>query len=291
VGSLSVIYVILKDRRKKLKLVYHRLMLGMSVMDVIATGGVTIMNGWAIPVGTKRWTATPQGTSELYGARGTVTTCNFLGMCGQLVVISGGMYSVLLSFYYLLVLRYDKGERWIARYVEPVIHVLAIPLPFIWGAILWHYEYFNPMIGWHGWCGIRDAPFGCSSYDDGECDRGEEYLIPSYVLFFFGFAGWAVIIVDMILIVLKVRATEKRVVRYSIGDSNDTFKRTRQTKTQALLFIGSYFITFISPLLWALPISNPTALFALGCLVKITLPMQGFWNAISSSLSYLSSRS
>jgi hypothetical protein len=74
VGSFSVIYVILKDRRKNLKMVYQRLMLGMSVMDVIASGGLTIMNGWAIPVGTESfsawryWTATPQGTSEFYGA-------------------------------------------------------------------------------------------------------------------------------------------------------------------------------------------------------------------------------
>jgi hypothetical protein len=279
-GSLSVIYVILKDRRKKLKLVYHRLILGMSVMDVIATGGLTIMNGWAIPVGTERWTATPQGTSEFYGARGTVTTCNFAGMFGTLIVTSVGMYSILLSVYYLLVLQYEKGERWIARYVEPVIHVLAIPLPLIWGAILWHLEYFNPMIGWHGWCWIRDAPHGCSFYADGECDRGEEYLSYGAILFFFGIAGWVVIIVDMILIVLKVRATEKRVVRYQIGDSNDTFKRTRQTGIQALLYIGSYFITIIFTGFWALPISNPTALFTVACLIKITLPMQGFWNAL-----------
>jgi hypothetical protein len=98
-------------------------------------------------------------------------------------------------------------------------------------------------------------------------------------MFFFGIVGWVVIIVDMILIFLKVRAVEKRVLRYSIGGSNDTFKRTRQTGIQALLYIGSYFITFISVIIWGLPmpISNPTALL---CLIKITLPMQGFWNAL-----------
>jgi hypothetical protein len=287
VGSFSVIYVILKDRRKNLKMVYQRLMLGMSVMDVIASGGLTIMNGWAIPVGTESfsawryWTATPQGTSEFYGARGTVTTCNFAGMFMFLIPTSAGTYSIMLSFYYLLVLRYDKRERWIARYVEPVIHVLAIPLPFILGVTAWHMEYFNPMTGLHGWCYLRDAPDGCSKDDAVECDRGEGFLIHSNIMFSVFFAGWVVIIVDMILIVMKVRAVEKRLVRYSIGDSNDTMKRTRQTGIQALLYIGSYFITYICTVFWGyLPISNPTGSFALACLIKIALPLQGFWNAL-----------
>jgi hypothetical protein len=287
VGSFSVIYVILKDRRKNLKMVYQRLMLGMSVMDVIATGGLTIMNGWAIPVGTESfsgwhsWTATPQGTSEFYGARGTVTTCNFAGMFMNLIPTSAGTYSTLLSFYYLLVLRYEKRERWIARYVEPVIHILAIPLPLILGAIAWHMEYFNPMTGLHGWCWLRDAPDGCSKDDAVECDRGEGYLSYSQIVVVVSFGGFIVIIVDMILIVLKVRAIEKRLVRYLIGDSNDnTLKRTRQTGIQALLYIGSYFITYSFTVFWYLPISNPTAAFALACLIKITLPLQGFWNAL-----------
>jgi hypothetical protein len=295
-GSLSVIYVILKDRHKKLKMVYQRLMLVMSVTDVIGTSGVTIMNGWAIPVGTEGFsgrhslTATPQGTSEFYaaqgtsefyGARGTVTTCNFAGMFLVFVNGSTGTYSLMLSFYYLLVLRYDMGERWIARYVEPAIHVLALLLPFILGASAWHYELLNPMAGWHGWCGLRDAPFDCSSSDDVECDRGgEHYLSYMTIMFYWVITGWLIITVDMILIVLKVRATEKRLVRYSIGHSNDTFKRTRQAGIQALLYIASYFVTFIFFILWWSPISNPTVLFALACLIKINYPMQGFWNAL-----------
>jgi hypothetical protein len=268
-------------------MVFQRLMLGMSIMDVIATGGLTIMNGWAIPVGTEgfsgwhNWTATPQGTSEFYGARGTVTTCNFAGMFMHLMFGSAGMYSTLLSFYYLLMLRYEMRERCIARYVEPVIHVLALLLPIILGAIAWHLEYFNPMTGMHGWCWLRDAPYECSFHDDGECDRGEHYHSYATIVAVGGFSfTWIVIIVDMMLIVLKVRATEKRLVRYSIGHSNDTSKRTRQTGMQALLYIGSYFITYIFTVFWNLPISNPTALFALACVIKITLPMQGFWNAL-----------
>jgi hypothetical protein len=180
------------------------------------------------------------------------------------------------------VLRYEKGERWIARYVEPVIHVLAIPWPFILGVIAWHMENFNPSVGNHGWCGLVDAPYNCSFHDDMDCDRGENYIIITYILLFSAIVGWVSIIVDMILIVMKVRATEKRLVRYSIGESNDSFKRTRQTGIQALLYIGSYFITFIFLMIFSLPFpfSNPTVVFALACLIKITLPMQGFWNAL-----------
>jgi hypothetical protein len=289
-GSLSVIYVILTDRRKKLKKVFQRLILGMSVMDVIATAGVTIMNGWAIPEETEGFgfwynsTATPPGTSEFYGARGTVTTCNFSGMFLFLMSTSVGTYSVLLSFYYLLVLRYEKEERWIARYVEPVIHVLALLFPFIFGAILWHHKLFNPITRWHGWCGLE--LYDCSKYeDDGECgsrehyQRFKEYYNITFTYLFCVVGGWVVIVVDMILIFLKVRATEKRLVRYLIGQSNDTFKQTRQTGIQALLYIASYFITFIFFILWHFPI-RITNLFAMACLIKITLPMQGFWNAL-----------
>jgi hypothetical protein len=132
-----------------------------------------------------------------------------------------------------------------------------------------------------GWCWIRDAPYGCSTDDDVECERGEHYIWLSGILFYACIAGWVVIVVDMILIVLKVRATEKRLERYLIGlQSNETFKRTRQTGIQALLYIASYFITFFFGISLQFPISNFTVEFAARCLVKITLPMQGFWNAL-----------
>ena len=67
VGSSLIIYVILSDRKRKLSRPYHRLMLMMSVFDVIQSAAM-VFSVSAFP-----------RQSGIYGAKGNELTCTLQG--------------------------------------------------------------------------------------------------------------------------------------------------------------------------------------------------------------------
>ena len=69
IGSSLIIWVILNERRSLAKSVYHRIMLGMSVLDFFNSLGMIIFGPWAVPA---------QETSVV-NARGTFATCEASG--------------------------------------------------------------------------------------------------------------------------------------------------------------------------------------------------------------------
>lgn len=69
-GSLRIV-LIWNDRREKLrKTYYHRLILGLSTMDLLSSLGIVALSGWAVPRDTP--------FLSIGVARGTVPTCSLL---------------------------------------------------------------------------------------------------------------------------------------------------------------------------------------------------------------------
>jgi len=233
-GSITIVYVILSTRRQTEMGPYNRLMLGLCTMDILNALGLIIFGSWAVPK-----------TSDLaYGASGNATTCTVSGFFPQFAV-GNIMYTACLTIYYMLSIRLEKKDDWIARRVEPIFHVVSILWTLgtgIAGAAL---KFFNPLDVLSGWCWFADYPENCSSLDDVPCLRGENYKSMSRIVATgTGLLCFIVILGNMVTIVLKVRATEKRMLRYSHG-TNMSMKLTMEAGKQALSYIGFATCTFL----------------------------------------------
>jgi hypothetical protein len=76
IGSACIVYIIMRDRKRKLKQTYHRLLLGMSVSDVINSIRACL-SSFFIPVDTP-------GVWIAYGNQGTCTALGFFAQLGEL---------------------------------------------------------------------------------------------------------------------------------------------------------------------------------------------------------------
>jgi hypothetical protein len=268
-GSSLIIYDILAGRRTTLKSVYRRLMLGMSILDLIVSLSMTVFGPWAVP---------EEASYYAIGARWTFRTCEVSGFL--LNFLFGTMwYSAFLAVYFLLRIKFEWKEKTIARYVEPVAHIACTLMPLIGGAIAVANDYINPVEILPGFCWIYEYPPGCLSDHEVDCIRGEDaYEFTSSA----GVAGplFIVIFIAMVLITLKVRQTELRIRRYA-GGHNRELELTKQTGIQALFYIGAFFLTFFPlvmlDLLWNVRYKGYYFYFAV--LAKFLTPLQGFFNA------------
>lgn len=114
--SIFIVVTVLRDKEKRRK-TYHRLLAGISLVDISSSFSVS-MSTWPIPK-----------DSGVLWAVGNDTTCRMQGFFNQFTVCSS-FYNVSLSIYYLLVVRYGWKQHRIRR-IEPALHAV----PFLWGAV------------------------------------------------------------------------------------------------------------------------------------------------------------
>ena len=69
-GSALIIWVIVNERQSLRRSVYHRILLGMSVLDFFNSLSMIVFGPWAVP---------KQESDTVYHARGTFTTCAVSG--------------------------------------------------------------------------------------------------------------------------------------------------------------------------------------------------------------------
>ena len=173
IGSSLIINKILSERKRKLSLMYNRILLGFSICDIISSSAYSFST---LP--------SPSGTPDIWGARGNDTTCAVQGF-----VIQAGFsvfyYNSLLIFYYLLTIRYGMSEVTMKKYLEPWIHIFIIFMaivPNILGVCLGMFNNNGNV------CMAGDYPKDCSTNDEIECERGQK----SYV-FLWLTSGWLVV--------------------------------------------------------------------------------------------------
>ena len=201
-GSCSILYDILSDRKKKLKRPYYRILLGMSFADAITS----------IWIGLSTWPI-PEGTPGVYGAVGNTQTCTVQGFFVQLIVLSP-CYNLNLSLYYLLMGTYHMTEDQIAKRFERYMHAGAIIIGFgfaILGLPLTLYNNANL------WCWISSYPSNCEdpSGNPGPvpCERGANAWLFRWLIFY-GPIWLIILTITTMLIILtrSVRREEKRII-------------------------------------------------------------------------------
>ena len=125
--------------------VYHRLVLGMSFCDLLASLA-WFFTTWPIP----------RGTPNVFAAVGTEATCTAQGFFAQFSIATV-MYNASLALYYLLVITYGFSEEKV-RCVEPYLHVFSVLFGLLTSSVGAFMGMFNHL-AWDCW--IRAHPQGC----------------------------------------------------------------------------------------------------------------------------------
>eukprot|EP00934_Nitzschia_sp_Nitz4_P008305 Nitzschia sp. Nitz4//scaffold215_size37433//16057//17935//NITZ4_007751-RA/size37433-processed-gene-0.18-mRNA-1//-1//CDS//3329542151//8295//frame0 len=178
IGSTCIIIEIVSDRhvsKPKWRNPYHRLMLGMSIYDVLESI-FNFLSTWLIPKGTK-------DIAWAIGNEATCTTQGFFLMLGIAIPI----YNACLSLYYVLVINFRYTDTQLRRWVEPSMHLVA----FAWGfGTALSASVMELMNNANLWCWIAPLPVDCvntlGNNGDAEpnCDRGNNAWLYRWLFYF-----------------------------------------------------------------------------------------------------------
>ena len=157
-GALFILQNVWRSPKRRSR-VYHRILFGMSLHDVLYSIKAFVST-WPIP------SDTPE--TVVYGALGTQETCVVAGFFGQGAALTSIFYNASLTVFFLLVVKYGYKEHVIRRKVELWLHV--IPLLVGWGTAVagLPLQLYNAF-GWTCW--INSYPLGC--IDNVDCERGD----------------------------------------------------------------------------------------------------------------------
>ena len=139
-GSSFIILKVLQ-KPKSQRNSYHRLMLGMSICDLLSST-CFLLTTWPIP-----------SDENVYGASGTQGTCIAQGFFSQFSLATA-MYNASLSIFYVAKIRYMWTTKRIERQLEPFLHGLALTIGIgtaTAGIVLNLYNNDS----WECWVGLR----------------------------------------------------------------------------------------------------------------------------------------
>ena len=268
-GSSTVLYMILSDRKRKLSQSHNRLITAMSCIDILSS----IAHAFATA-------PLPREYPFSYGASGTRGTCNAQGFFAQLSM-AAPTYNAMLSIYYVLVVKYQINRKSIARKIEPFMHAVAILYPLSTAIAGLSIGLFNS----NGFtCYIHQYPFNCEGRGI-DCTRGND--ASKYRLYFVGVELVFIFIVNVICMIILIAFIQKRErarTKYIFRGSSPSSHKSEQSKNatrQALLFIGAFVITYVWGFVSAANhAAKGSANFTVLILGGFFVPLQGFFNFI-----------
>lgn len=266
-GSGYIIFNVV-SQEQKFELIYHRLMLGMSVSDLLASIAFFI-GTWPMPSGTSV-DGGPNQSHCYYANVGNATTCAIQGFVIQTFTVAVPIYNAMLCIYFLLFIRYNWSEERL-RKVEPLMHGLALIYPLAFAIVCLQQDIFNPVTSF---CWISGYPLGCVENADVDCLRGQKtkmFRIMSSVVPIA--ISLVTILVSMSMLFLFVYQQEMRLQRGN--------EHSQQVFCQACRYVAVYlFIWTPTSILTTLTTRYNYAGFSGLVTVSMVVPLQGIFNAI-----------
>jgi len=202
IASILIIVMILRSK-KRLSIVYHRLLFGLSVADIFVSFAMTFSS---LP-------APKHGSDQTWIALGNNFTCTSQGFLYMLGATAEPIYSVSLQVYYLCMIKYSLSTEYIEKKIEPFLHVIPILYGITSAITAMSIGSINATTTW---CWIQSYPFECHRDPEVTCDRGENtnmmrwvFLGGPYIfiLFFTGIVMW--------MIYTAVKKRESAMARHS----------------------------------------------------------------------------
>jgi hypothetical protein len=117
-GSATILYMSLKTRKERKWTTYTRLLIGMSVADIISS----------VALGAAAFLR-PRESQQVW-TFGNESTCSAIGFLTQFSY-SGLFYNAMLSFYFVLSVRFHLKNEYITRTFEPFMHFLSLMYPLV----------------------------------------------------------------------------------------------------------------------------------------------------------------
>jgi len=255
VGSISMIcscfliFDILRSKTKRSK-VTNRLLVSLSVTDLLYTFFVAFLTTWPVPTDLRDYNG---DLVESYGNAGTVGTCRMQGFLDQFAAKSSYLYNAELATAYYLMIQFGWNEEKMRR-IEPIFHGVALVTGLVCAIVPLAYNALNATGEFSCW--IADTPLGC--VDGGvECDGGENFKLLRHVLSdSILLATQAVVFLMMFLLYRGVRAVEKRMENYQFdlaSGAGASRNQSRKIAIKALFYVLAFEITWffnIMRLLW-----------------------------------------
>jgi len=222
-GSLAIICMILSDRKEKLTKTNHRLMLGLSVIDVLHSAAYATTT-----------LASPR-ESEFYGALGNAFTCNAQGFFGVLA-IAIPMYNTCLSLFFVSTIRFRVPQSTFETKVEPIMHIASIMVPLTLAIASVSTSSIKPQMN--------------VCFDNFEPQTITVassiillVIIGIVVLCFFINLSCMIIISRHVI----NRSNNRRRYSYTMNQMERRASEKRAIVRQSLLYTGAFFITFFFP--------------------------------------------
>lgn len=258
---------------------YRRILFGLSLADIITSISFALQSFLV-----------PAETSSRVWAIGNHTSCRLIGATTQMG-FSSLLYSVFLSFYFMMTIRFGVKEQKFARTYEPWLHSFMAGFPFVTSLTGFGLDAYNEVEIGIG-CFLKDWPAGCNDNDEVEC-YSDTLAWAS--------AGWFVVLtfpclaVMNLIIYFHVRAQMQRGMRRSLHRENQ-LKRIRQVATQAFLYVfafsTTYFWTTLLRIIESQDVLTERDLYPFLVIQAVLLPSTGIFNIfIFLRPKYLSVRS
>ena len=218
-GSVSIIYMACRKRRNQNWTPYTRLLLGMSCSDILFS--IT----WSLSA-----FLLPKETSHRAYAVGNDATCSGLGFLLQLSY-SAMLYNGMLSFYFLLRARFGLKDDFIARRIEPLMHIVSLGFPLataIAGSVMgvWHEMGIGPG------CWVTEYPKNCG---DIELGRSGEPCRSNFIAYIFGgtvmvFAVVSITANNIAILIFVTRQTKRKTGKRKVYTGKDDIHSTTDSR-------------------------------------------------------------
>jgi hypothetical protein len=279
-GSCTIIFLILQSEHRTGE-VYHRLVFGMSISDLFFTSGL-LLQPFLMP-----------SETGFPFAIGNQTTCNIMGFIAPFFVTSY-CYSSFLGVYFMMMVRYNRKQKDLARLLEPWVHILAWGFPLVYAITVVSLQLINPN-PYLGICNTIPYPIECTFLDDVECVRAEmaTFIVPVHDAISLLYV--VISLVSTWLVYWTVRKQSRTMTRYNVdGTINENQrKRERAVAIQAVCLSGAYLIGFntivsvellkgiYSPKLSGIgDLEDYPFFFVAEFLIWLLFPLQGFVNCL-----------
>ncbi len=232
--SSSILIWMIARSHKGLSTTQHRLLLGLSIYDVITS--LAFSTFYFFP---------PSDDSYIvWNARGNEATCDAQGFLFTFGAVGGILYITSLNLYYLAVVKYGKSDDYIRNKIEPLLHSVPMVVASTFSIVGLVRQHFND--DFSGLCYYPfHYPLHCQGYEVGEirdgfeipCGRGTE---GAEIYYFFLFLSAAIpvniTIACLLMIYRAVKEQERKASRYgasSLDINPSTTSRSTASSSNA----------------------------------------------------------
>ncbi len=195
IASSTLIWIILRSHAGLSK-TYHRLLLGMSIADILFSLSAAHFNSMA-----------PSDYDYLvWNAKGNEVTCDAQGVIRIAGAYSGLLYTCSLNLFWLAAIKYEKTTHYIRTRIEPFLHAIPIISGLIVSVVMLVREHINDFGSGSCWLPVWEPPH-CEGVEIGTtpegfeipCGRGDNATVKLAYAFFYGVHFFPPIIISVCL--------------------------------------------------------------------------------------------